>query len=1205
MGHMRICGFFTYPNFLKQLLLVCIVIAINANSYCQQKMLQFKHLSSEQGLSSSKANCALQDHKGFMWIGTYDGLNRYDGSTFKIYKKKTSDSGSISGDYIRTIFEDRSNNLFICSDRGLSLYNRDFDCFVNLFYEKSSPFYNQDIVISNIVEDSTGNLWLATINRLIYFDRKKNKLTQYYHDPDNASSISSNFITYVFVDSKERLWACTTKGLNLYSKKTNSFVLIKNCKSSNENIADINFLNAAEDFDGNIWFGSTEGLFCFENKTNSENVALNHYSNNARDPNSISKGRIKTLLVDNDGNLWIGSDYGGLSLYNKQKNNFSHHSIDEFNPMSLNNQSINALAKDWNNNLWVCTHGGGVNLASKNSGFIVHYKTLPGASQSLSYNIVSCFIEDRLGQLWVGTDGGGLNFFNGKTSRFTRYNNENSQLSSNSILGIAEGSSNKVWIGTWSGGLIDMNILTHTFKAYTTKNSNIPDNSIYAVAQDEFGDLWLGSFESGLIHFKTNENKFIAFVPENSNVCNIQVNIVKSDKKGKLFLGTLNGFQTFIPAENKFVSYSSSLTDPKSISNSCVYDILLENDTTVWIATNNGLNRFNPASGLFKKYYTENGLPHNTIKGLTFDKLHRLWLTTKNGISCFDQYNNKFRNFDASDGLQSTEFYERSIVATNNGKIFVGGSNGFSQVTPEEIPDNKKKPEVVLTDFYIFNEKVRINGKGSPLKKQISETKSIVLSYNQSVLTFCFSALDFTNTQKNQYAYMMENFDKTWNYCGNRRDATYTNLSPGVYTFRVKASNNDGVWTEAGTSIEIIITPPWWKSNTARIIYSVFIMFVLLGVYYYGVTRLKEQKNILEKLVRERTSEIEDKNLVLLVQTNELNEVNELLKERQHQIEKQNKLLTDQAEVVFETNILLKEHQTEIEKKNQMLILQAEQLSETNDLLKESKEEVMMQNEELEKHRNHLELLVEERTAELLKAKLKAEESDRLKTSFLNNMSHEIRTPMNAICGFAGLLESEPLLVEKKKKYVKLIIDNSQSLLSLIENILDLSAIEVDCFAFKNEKYNVHEVLINLESFFKLNNEKCLDIEFVNKDQNNNIIMFNDEERFRQVIMNLLKNAYMYTETGSIKFGYEVLNKSVRFFVSDTGIGIESAEYDKIFNHFYKIENNPNKLFRGNGLGLAICKNIVEMMGGVIWVESELGKGSVFYVTLPFSNEVA
>jgi signal transduction histidine kinase len=732
-------------------------------------------------------------------------------------------------------------------------------------------------------------------------------------------------------------------------------------------------------------------------------------------------------------------------------------------------------------------------------------------------------------------------------------------------------------MGTWEGGLVSYNCLKNQFKCFTSQNSKIQDNKILSIAKDENGDLWLATFNNGIIHYNIKENEFIHYNPENSKIVTSQLSVVRATHKGQIYFGGANSFQAFDPLTKRFITFPNIIPDSSNQKSNYIFDILSENDSSVWIATEYGLYWLNLVNKKFKWYFKEDGLPDNSIRGLTYDKYRILWLTTNAGICRFDNKNNKYRNFYKSDGLQRNEFYRASILTTKDGVIFVGGTNGFNLINPDKTLENNTIPDIVLTDFHIFNQKVIVGAKGSPLEKHISETKQLKLTYKQTVLTFYFAALDFTNPSKNQYAYKMENFDTGWVYSGNRREATYTNLNPGKYIFHVKGSNNDGVWNDNGTALEIAITPPWWKTQVALVSFILIIICLFLGFNFFRVNRLKKQKLLLEKLVKKRTYEIEEKNNLLRKQTDELNESNTLLEERQQKIEDQ----------------------------NEVLIGQAEKLNEKNTLLEESKEEVTIQNEELARHRNNLEQLVEERTAELVKAKLKAEESDMLKSSFLANMSHEIRTPMNAICGFSELLNRETIPKDKKTHFINLIIENCRSLLLLIDDILDISVSESDRRPLSNELFNVDDILTSLEKNFRHNIKKGIRLKFINISMGNGLSLYCDKARFRQIITNLLNNAFKFTDSGEVKFGYEIFEKYVRFFVSDTGIGIDKTEIDKIFNHFYKIENNPDILYRGTGLGLAICKKIIDLMGGKIWVESVLGQGSVFYFTLPYIYEIS
>jgi ligand-binding sensor domain-containing protein/HPt (histidine-containing phosphotransfer) domain-containing protein len=843
---------FNPTGMLKHTLLLGVVLFPAIHAYGQHKILQFKHLTPDDGLSSSIVVSVLQDHQGFMWFGTYDGLNRYDGGNVIIYKNNPSDSNSLIENHIQAIFEDHGKNLYIGTWEGLSLYDRDHDRFVNYKREKTSPFYNVAMNVNHIIEDSIGNLWLATSKGAIYFNRKSNSIVRYEHDPHNPNSISCNEMDRLYIDRNGRLWISTKKGLNLFKPETGAFQLITRCATHGDDISTVFFLSIVEDREGNIWFGSDAGIFCLEKQGGEKEIALTHFQNDPKDPTSLSINRSRALLIDDNGDLLIGTENGGVNLFNKEKKNFYHYRIDDFNPMSLNNESIHAMTLDRSRNLWLCTWGGGVNVASYKSGFIVHYKNLPGASQSLSFNIVSGFVEDRLGRIWVGTDGGGFNLFDRNTGRFTRFNTATCGLKSDGLNCMTLGDNDQIWIGSWEGGLARLNCLNNTVTSLTTKNSAIPDNTYYSIAQDSIGDLWMGSFRHGLVHYQIKENSFTSFDPDNTNT---EIAVVRIDRHGRVFAGAANSTSVyiFIPGEKRFLSYNI-MPDSTSLGGNGVYDILLESDTCAWVATKKGLFRFNPVNSNHAWYFSEGGSTAAGIKGLAMDKNGTMWVTTNTGLFRFDYHTNAMKRFTTSDGLQGNEFYRSSILTLHNGTILAGGSNGFNLISPDQYSENRTAPEVVITDFHIFNEKVKIGVKYSPLGKQISETEEMTLSYKQSVLTFYFAAMDFSNPDKNLFAYRMENFDRDWTYCGDRKDATYTNLNPGRYRFHVKASNNDGLWNEEGTSVELVITPPWWKTKWARVGFVILFFLVLLWIYFYFRSK-QEQKHLREMVASQKKVE--------------------------------------------------------------------------------------------------------------------------------------------------------------------------------------------------------------------------------------------------------------------------------------------------------------------------------------------------------------
>ncbi len=839
-----------------QVLILLLTFQPSVNA--QPNRLQFKYLTPDNGLSSSIASCIFQDHKGLMWIGTPDGLNSYDGINFVVYKNISGDSSSLADNVIRTMFEDHNKNLFVGTENGLSMYDRDNDCFVNYVWVKSSPLHGISCTVSKIIEDSSGNFFLATNDGLIYFDRTKNKIVRYSPSADNAASISNLSVESVLEDSKGRLWVATRGGLNLFDKESGTFRHIVRDEAGND-LADAIFANIAEDRDGNVWFGGIEGLYCLKNNLKPGFEYLIHYSHNKIDNNSLSINSVRCIFVDDKGNLWIGTDNGGLNLFNKEKRNFWHYRKDDYDPQSLSNEAIESIYQDKTGNLWLGTYTGGINISLRNREAIIKYENLPGAPLSLSHNTVTCFSEDRGGRVWLGTDGGGLNLFDRKTERFQRYNLDNSSLSSNAILCIHEDSKGLLWMGTWAGGLVNFDYNTGKMTCLTEKNSGIQDDNIHSIEEGYHNDLWLGSFEHGLIHYQIKEKKFTEYTPQNSGIGNEMVLKISKFSGGRFLIATTMNFQIFSPDENHFITYTTDPQNANSLSYPRVTDFLIESDTCIWIGTPDGLNRFNPITNKFIRYYKKNGLPDNFIEGLTSDKQGILWITTNNGVCRFDSKNMTFRNYTRADGFQSNEFSERSILKTREGDILMGGTKGFNILHPDKISENKNIPDILITDLKIFNKSVKPK-KNSPLSKNITELKSLTLSHELSVITLNFAAMDFSAPEKNQYAYMMENFDRNWIFSGNKTEATYTNLNPGNYIFRVKGSNNDGVWNEAGTSVRITILPPWWLTWWSKFIIVSVIALTLTSIYFFRVRQLNNQKILLENTVAVKTAELKEMN---------------------------------------------------------------------------------------------------------------------------------------------------------------------------------------------------------------------------------------------------------------------------------------------------------------------------------------------------------
>ncbi len=831
-----------------------IFLALNLIVKGQPTHIQLNQLSTNEGLSSSMVISILQDNCGFMWIGTFAGLNRYDGKDFKVYKTNQSDPFSLADNMVFSLYLTEDDNLFIGTNAGLSMYDSKFDRFLNFSNDTSSCLYNLSFQTRRITGDKQGNLYLATNIGLINFSKKNNSYELFTYDTKNANGLSSSLIEDVMFDSNGKLWVSTRSGLNLFDPETKMFRLISK-GVNNENFSAVRFQRLAEDNNGAIWITSyNKGLFCI--KDYKKNEQLKQYAPNPNDPNSISSNRLLSLQIDKQNNVWVGVENDGLFLFDTESEIFHHYLSRDSDPLSLKTYSVEYLYFDNSENLWIGTFVNGVNIAPLHGDAIVSYKKFKGGDLSIENNVVNYFIEGHDGNIWIGTDGGGLNLFDKESGLFTNFNTSNSEIPNDYITSMLEDKNQIIWMASWGDGIIQFNHKINKFKSFSTRNSNIPDDNIFCIEKGDNNDFWLGSYQNGLIHFVPEQNKFVS-IDLRTNITDISyINVIRTGSDGVLYLGTSIGLFSYNPKTEELKKISLSEENSGSLSNLHVYDIFIENETCMWIGTLMGLNCLNLQTGENIKYTIKDGLPSNNIRGVIKKKSGMLWISTNNGLCRFDNSKKKFTFFTMEDGLQSNEFRPKSVFEDSNGALFFGGFNGFNIIYPEKLIQNTRIPEVQITGMDLFNKPVVPNVPDSPLKDIISKTKEIKLKHDQAVITFYFGVMDFARPQKNQHAYKLENFDEDWTNCGSRRNVTYTNLDPGKYIFRVKGANNDGFWNEEGTSLILTITPPWWKTLLFNLIVGFIILLIIFSIYYIRVSTLKKQKIILEATVKKRTNEL-------------------------------------------------------------------------------------------------------------------------------------------------------------------------------------------------------------------------------------------------------------------------------------------------------------------------------------------------------------
>jgi methyl-accepting chemotaxis protein/ligand-binding sensor domain-containing protein len=817
---------------------------------------RFEHLTVDDGLSQSYINAIIQDHMGFLWIATEYGLNRYDGYNFKIYKYDRQDSSTLASNRINCLYMDRENQLWVGTDHGLHLYNRDKDLFMR-FQEKADSTGLSNNSIDNIYEDSQGRLWVSTTNGLNLMNRKNNTFTHFYAEQGNPHSLTADRVSS-FAETGGQLWMATGNGLTRLDLVTMVFTQfqhdIKNPYSMKSN--DVNKL--CIDYTGSLWIGyRSEGLDHVQKNKNGE-IEFIHYdlTQNGLNP---SNNYVYSFWPTNGKNMWIGTSNGGLNLYDLNSHTFVNFQNDKKNPFSLSTNSIHAICVDRGGNVWAGTNNAGLNVIKKYKQAISSYGMMEGNPNSLSHNSVTAFSESSDGKIWIGTDGGGLDLFNPVSGQYRHYNSKNSGLNRDAILDITQYNGN-LWLCTWGGGVNRFDLQNGRFETYTTDNTNMVTDNIMSLAVDHGGNCWLATNNMGLIELDPHSRAVLHhYTAENSGLHDNSLTDVLVTHENKVFIGGYNGLCIMDPETRQFTLYKKDATDENSLSSDVIIAIFEASDKTIWVGTQEGLNRYE--AGKFTRYYESDGLPNEAIMQIVEDDHHNLWVSTSKGISCFNPSKRTFKNYYQSDGLQSNDFNRRSGICTRSGELYFGGVKGFSMFHPDSLKLNENPPSVVITDFQLANKPVPIAQKGSPLSRHISLLDTLQLNYQQNEFSFEFVALDFTSPEKNQYAYLLEGYDKQneWHEVGAQRKATYTNMNPGKYIFRVKASNNDGLWNEEGASVYLVIKPPVWATWWFRIIMMGAIGTLVVAIYRVRVRSLAAQQRVLQKQVEERTAELTQK----------------------------------------------------------------------------------------------------------------------------------------------------------------------------------------------------------------------------------------------------------------------------------------------------------------------------------------------------------
>ncbi len=1052
-----------------------------------------KRISLKEGLSQGRVLSILEDRRGFMWFGTADGLNRFDGYSTKIYRNINNDSTSLPNNTINTLIEDSSGIIWIGTLNGIARFDPYKEEFSTIRNNDSASIELGVNKITSSAIDMDQNLWFGTDGYGIVKINPNNYKTKYYLKNSNTNDLSR--VAYLFFDSQKRLWIGSFTDNHAYyfdiEKETFKKHLLNSIEVRNNNSYKIN--SFYEDNENRVWcnlvdYDSTFGCIFYLGENDTVFNNYKHYiSKETLSEYKYQINSISAITGDNTGNICFSSVLGGIFKFRFGSN------LDAFFQKAPGlDPAINCLNFASNELIWIGTNGNGIELLPLENTVFHLYNNQ--TNSNFSIKSIRTIVEDD-NYYWVGG-------YNG-LAKILKDFSYTEMIDDASVYIIAECTNNKniLWSGSEGGGLETINKLKGELNKtkFRTNDENAEYlNHIYCIHQLHDTLLLLGT-HYGLYGFNPNDNLTYKFPFNSDGTYDKSVRSITIDGSNNVIVGYVQGSMGILDLKDRKVIPSESLPKIHTIHEfnpiNCIY---IEDKFKYWIATPNGLILANMNSGSIKYFTEKDGLPNSHIYGILPDKEGNLWLSTNNGISCFSPLNSSFINYDVSDGLQNNEFNTGAYFKASNGDLFFGGINGFNYFNPNQIKQNSIVPKVEITGIKLGNEYLNLT------KNEIL-TSSIKIPSNKDFFTVEFAGLSFINSTKNQYKYRIQEISNHWIDLGSQHQITFTNIDPGKYTLEILASNNHGLWVKNPFELTFDVIPKYYESATFKWIMTIFVIILVIIGIRIRLYQITKQKNRLESLVSEQTN--------TLVKTNS---------------------------------------------------------------------------------RLQKEVIQHSKTSEDLIA------SNNTKDKFLSIIAHDLIGPLSVILGFSDLLidqENEFSEIEKKSFY-KTINITTKGLLSLLTNLLQWSKLQSGSMKSSPVKLGLKNSIDEVISLFRGNlKEKDLNL---NNQTNSDIFVYADKNMLSTILRNLISNAIKFTPTeGNITIDSILKNKMIEISIKDTGIGIDKANIKKLFNAESNFTTKGTNNEAGTGLGLGLASEFVIYSGGKLWLESEVGQGTIFYFTLP------
>lgn len=1112
-------------------------------AYAGNSSIRFKRITISDGLSLSSVYCIHKDSKGYMWFGTEDGLNRFDGENFKIYRANQYDTNSISYKWIEKIFEDSNGNLWLGSRGGLTFFNPQKEVFRQFKYSKTGNNKISNDTITCIFQPGAGILLAGTLNGLNLINLETNQCSilsdihpelsgkinaitrinenliligtsngMYSYSLNDGSIRAETVLESVNVIKKQdsHLFVVTNNALIEYKiQETNAFTL------QQENIYKLKGIeNIYIDMHNQVWAVTNKGLSYLDNKTKTINKLIETQNIS----HSLAIGATKPITSDNEGNLWFGTYGSGVYKINPQTRKSINHRNNPVNPSSISENTINCIYNDPSGTLWFGSFGAGISAYNSSWQKFKLLKHNPLNTNSLSSDFVWSILEDSNNKIWVGTNNEGITIYDPAKNSFMKLEDISAvfePLSQLSIRNIFQDKKGYIWVGTDGNGLYRINILNNTYIHFLNKKNTpgtISNNSVRVTFEDSKGQIWIGT-RNGLNRYNKQTNNFTVYQHNPDDIGSISHNFIYSviheDKNGHLWIGTYGGgLNKFNPETELFKSYKNVPNQYESISDNIVFSIYENDKGEFWIGTNSGLNLFNPNTERFKHYGTSNGLPNDVIYGVLPGNNNNLWLSTNLGICQFNTTTGSTHNFTVSDGLQSNEFNGGAFHKGDGGSLYFGGVYGLNILNPNKIELSSNESEVVFTKLEILGREVIVyptelntapkntgfvfkDSTNYYIHKHISYLEEITLKYNYRNFALEFNNLD-NPLNNNSFAYFVEGIDSKWNYSGNRNYISFANLPHGIYIIRVKARDENGSWNTQETQLKVTIKPPFYKTW-----WFIVLECLIIGLFAFSLYKF---------LVRQRTYKI------------------------------------------------LKAHNSQLNNAYNQLKDSEQALSELNST----------------------------------------------KDKFFSIISHDLKNPFTSLMSISEMMKENFALLEDEEKQtgIERINNSIENIYNLLQNLLTWSRSQSGRIDFNPTAFNISMLLQENTNLFKLSADKK-NIRLLSN-FNENLIALGDREMINTVVRNLLNNAIKFTPEGkSVKVNCDKCNGTVCVTIEDEGVGIPEESLNKLFKIDQKVKTKGTAGEKGTGLGLIICQEFIEKNGGKIKVSSNINSGSTFTFSLP------